>query len=115
MTNKFLPWLVAAALGVAATAAQADTLADVKAKGFLQCGANTGLLGFGSPDDKGEWKGFDVDFCRAIAVAIFNDPTKVKFTPLTAKERFSPRCSRARSTSSSATPPGRCRATARWA
>ncbi len=88
MTNKFLPWLVAAALGVAATAAQADTLADVKAKGFLQCGANTGLLGFGSPDDKGEWKGFDVDFCRAIAVAIFNDPTKVKFTPLTAKERF---------------------------
>ena len=88
MTNKFLPWLVAAALGVGATAAQADTLDDVKAKGFLQCGANTGLLGFGSPDDKGEWKGFDVDFCRAIAVAVFNDPTKVKFTPLTAKERF---------------------------
>jgi len=88
MANKFLPWLVAAAIGVGATAAQADTLADVKAKGFLQCGANTGLLGFGSPDDKGEWKGFDVDFCRAIAVAIFNDPTKVKFTPLTAKERF---------------------------
>jgi general L-amino acid transport system substrate-binding protein len=88
MKTSILPWLVAAALGVAATAAQADTLADVKAKGFLQCGANTGLLGFGSPDDKGEWKGFDVDFCRAIAVAIFNDPTKVKFTPLTAKERF---------------------------
>jgi general L-amino acid transport system substrate-binding protein len=88
MTNKFLPWLVAAAVGVGATAAHADTLADVKAKGFLQCGANTGLLGFGSPDDKGDWKGFDVDFCRAIAVAVFNDPTKVKFTPLTAKERF---------------------------
>jgi general L-amino acid transport system substrate-binding protein len=88
MKTNILPWLVAAALGVAATAAQADTLDDVKAKGFLQCGANTGLLGFGSPDDKGEWKGFDVDFCRAIAVAIFNDPTKVKFTPLTAKERF---------------------------
>jgi general L-amino acid transport system substrate-binding protein len=88
MANKILPWLVAAAVGVGATAAQADTLADVKAKGFLQCGANTGLLGFGAPDDKGEWKGFDVDFCRAIAVAIFNDPTKVKFTPLTAKERF---------------------------
>jgi general L-amino acid transport system substrate-binding protein len=88
MTKKILPWLVAAALGAGAMAAQADTLDDVKAKGFLQCGANTGLLGFGSPDDKGEWKGFDVDFCRAIAVAIFNDPTKVKFTPLTAKERF---------------------------
>ena len=88
MRNKILPLVLGAALGVAATAAHADTLSDVKAKGFLQCGANTGLLGFGSPDDKGEWKGFDIDFCRAIATAVFNDPTKVKFTPLTAKERF---------------------------
>lgn len=88
MRHKILPWMLGAVLGVVATAAHADTLADVKAKGFLQCGANTGLLGFGSPDDKGEWKGFDVDFCRAIATAVFNDPTKVKFTPLTAKERF---------------------------
>lgn len=88
MRNKILPWMLGAVLGVVATAAHADTLADVKAKGFLQCGANTGLLGFGSPDDKGEWKGFDIDFCRAIATAVFNDPTKVKFTPLTAKERF---------------------------
>jgi general L-amino acid transport system substrate-binding protein len=88
MKTKLLPWVIAAALGVAATAASADTLSDVKAKGFLQCGANTGLLGFAAPDDKGEWKGFDVDYCRAIAVAVFGDPTKVKFTPLTAKERF---------------------------
>lgn len=68
--------------------ASAGTLEDVKAKGFLQCGVNTGLTGFASPDDKGEWTGFDVDYCRAVAAAIFGDPTKVKFTPLNAKERF---------------------------
>jgi general L-amino acid transport system substrate-binding protein len=77
-----------AALGLMASAASANTLADVKAKGFLQCGVNTGLAGFAAPDDKGEWKGLDVDFCRAVAAAIFGDGTKVKFTPLTAKERF---------------------------
>ncbi|PRD45942.1 amino acid ABC transporter substrate-bindnig protein [Phyllobacterium phragmitis] len=77
-----------AALAVTATAASAGTLDDVKAKGFLQCGVNTGLPGFASPDDKGDWSGFDVDYCRAVAAAIFGDPTKVKFTPLTAKERF---------------------------
>lgn len=80
--------LGAAALFGAASGASADTLSDVKAKGFLQCGVNTGLLGFASPDDKGEWSGFDVDYCRAVAAAIFGDPTKVKFTPLNAKERF---------------------------
>ena len=57
-------------------------------KGFLQCGVNTGLAGFAAPDDKGEWSGFDVDYCRAIAAAIFGDPTKVNFTPTTAKDRF---------------------------
>ena len=60
----------------------------MKKKGFVQCGVNTGLLGFASTDDKGDWKGFDVDYCRAVATAIFNDPKAVKFTPLTAKERF---------------------------
>ena len=69
--------LGAAALFGAASGASADTLSDVKAKGFLQCGVNTGLLGFASPDDKGEWSGFDVDYCRAVAAAIFGDPTKV--------------------------------------
>ena len=68
--------------------AHATTLDDVKKKGFVQCGVNTGLLGFASTDDKGDWKGFDVDYCRAVATAIFNDPKAVKFTPLTAKERF---------------------------
>ena len=54
----------------------------------MQCGVNTGLLGFASPDDAGNWNGFDVDYCRAVAAAIFNDPKAVKFTPLSAKDRF---------------------------
>ena len=54
----------------------------------MQCGVNTGLAGFGAPNDKGEWAGLDVDFCRAVAAAVFGDATKVKFTPLTAKQRF---------------------------
>ena len=54
----------------------------------MQCGVNTGLAGFSAPDDKGDWTGLDVDFCRAVAAAVFGDGTKVKFTPLSAKERF---------------------------
>jgi general L-amino acid transport system substrate-binding protein len=70
------------------TGAAAGTLDTVKQKGFLACGSNPGLAGFGLPDDKGMWTGFDVEYCRAVAAAIFNDPTKVKFIPLTAKDRF---------------------------
>ena len=77
-----------AAAAVVSTAASAATLDDVKAKGFIQCGVTTGLAGFAAPDDKGVWKGFDVDFCRAMAAAIFGDPMKVKFTPTTGKTRF---------------------------
>jgi general L-amino acid transport system substrate-binding protein len=77
-----------AALGLSSTAASAATLDDVKAKGFVQCGVNTGLPGFAMPDDAGNWTGFDVDYCRAVAAAIFNDTEAVKFTPLSAKERF---------------------------
>ena len=55
---------------------------------MLSCGVSQGLPGFSSPDDKGNWTGLDVDVCRAIAAAIFNDPTKVKFVPLSAKDRF---------------------------
>jgi general L-amino acid transport system substrate-binding protein len=84
--------VIAAALGavvsLGAGAASAQTLNNVKQKGFLQCGANTGLAGFGQPDAQGNWTGLDVDYCRAIAAAIFNDPTKVKFVPLSAKDRF---------------------------
>ncbi|MDQ0504799.1 amino acid ABC transporter substrate-binding protein [Xanthobacter agilis] len=69
-------------------AAHAGTLDDVKTRGALNCGVSQGLPGFSTPNDKNEWSGFDVDFCRAIAAAIFNDPNKVKFTPLSAKDRF---------------------------
>ena len=72
----------------AQSSAQADTLGTVKARGVLNCGANGQLPGFGLPDAQGTWTGFDVDYCHAIAAAVFNDPTKVKFVPLTAKDRF---------------------------
>ncbi len=64
------------------------TLEAVKAKGYLSCGVHHGLPGFASPDDKGNWTGIDVDVCRAIAAAVFGDARKVKFTPLSAKERL---------------------------
>src|SRR5712692_7203795 len=64
------------------------TLKRTKNRDAVLCGVNTGLPGFSSADDKGNWSGFDVDFCRAIAAAIFDDPSKVKFVPLDASERF---------------------------
>jgi general L-amino acid transport system substrate-binding protein len=67
---------------------KASTLDTVKKKGFLQCGVNIGLPGFSAPDDQGHWAGLDVDVCRAVAAAVFADADKVKYTPLTAKERF---------------------------
>ncbi|HUL94721.1 MAG TPA: amino acid ABC transporter substrate-binding protein [Usitatibacter sp.] len=79
----------ALALCIAASSVQAGATFDaVKKKGFVQCGVNTGLAGFSVADEKGVWKGIDVDVCRAIAAAVFGDATKVKYTPLTAKERF---------------------------
>jgi general L-amino acid transport system substrate-binding protein len=80
--------ICAAGLGFAASSADAQTLTMVKTRGALNCGSNTGLAGFGLPDAQGNWTGLDIDFCRAIAAAIFDDPTKVKFVPLTAKDRF---------------------------
>ncbi len=73
---------------LSSTAVMAGTLDDVKAKGYIQAGVNGDLFGFGKPDEKGEWKGLDVDTARAVAAAVFGDATKVKFTPLTAKTRF---------------------------
>ncbi|SJZ50263.1 amino acid ABC transporter substrate-binding protein [Consotaella salsifontis] len=73
---------------VAAGAASAATLDDVKSRGTLKCGVNTGLPGFASQNDKGEWQGLDVDYCKAIAAAIFGDPSKVQYTPLSAVQRF---------------------------
>lgn len=77
------------AFAVAAGTAHAGATFDaVKKKGFVQCGVNNGLAGFSVADEKGVWKGIDVDVCRAVAAAVFGDATKVKYTPLTAKERF---------------------------
>src|SRR5262249_44146236 len=64
------------------------TLGTIKSRGVINCGVSTGVPGFSNPDDKGNWSGIDVDFCRAVAVAVFNDPAKVSFKALTAKERF---------------------------
>ncbi|MBX9468308.1 MAG: amino acid ABC transporter substrate-binding protein [Rhizobium rhizophilum] len=89
MNNKFLSAAIGAAvLGFGASAASAAVLDDVKAKGFVQCGVNTGLAGFASPDAAGNWTGFDVDYCKAVAAAVFGDATKVKYTPTTAQSRF---------------------------
>lgn len=74
--------------GMAAGVASAATLDDVKARGSLNCGVTTGLVGFASPDANGVWTGFDVGVCRAVAAAIFNDPTAVEFVPTTGKTRF---------------------------
>ncbi|MEZ5811063.1 MAG: amino acid ABC transporter substrate-binding protein [Rhizobiaceae bacterium] len=76
------------AMALAASTASAATLDDVKGKDSVQCGVSQGLPGFSNPDSDGNWSGIDVDFCRAMAAAIFGDATKVKYTPLSAKERF---------------------------
>ena len=80
--------IVALVVAVAAQGASAQTLNAIKDRGMLICGANGTLAGFGLPDPQGKWTGLDVDFCRAIAAAVLNDPDKVKFVPLSAKDRF---------------------------
>ncbi|MCE2441179.1 MAG: amino acid ABC transporter substrate-binding protein [Candidatus Latescibacteria bacterium] len=67
---------------------QAGTLDDVRARGHLQCGINTGLAGFAFTDDQGNWRGFDVALCEGVAAAVFGDASKVKYTNLTGKTRF---------------------------
>ena len=87
---QFLKTLGVTAVFVASAGlAQAgETLDAVKAKGFVQCGVSQGLPGFSNPDDQGNWTGLDVDFCRAMAAAVLGDAKAVKFTPLSAKVRF---------------------------
>lgn len=88
MKTKFT--LASAILAAAAitTNVNASTLADVKAKGHVDCGVSTGLAGFSQKDEKGNWSGLDVDVCRGVAAAVLGDASKVKYKPLTAKERF---------------------------
>jgi general L-amino acid transport system substrate-binding protein len=88
MKRVSLVLTLAVAAGLSAQAASAQTLKAVKDRGQLSCGVSQGLPGFSTPDDKGNWTGLDVDICRAIAAAIFNDATKIKFVPLSAKDRF---------------------------
>jgi general L-amino acid transport system substrate-binding protein len=88
MKRVSLVLTLAAAVGLSTQMAQAQTLKTVTDRGMVSCGVSQGLPGFSSPDDKGNWTGIDVDVCRALAAAIFNDPTKVKFVPLSAKDRF---------------------------
>ncbi len=75
-------------LFLAGSAAAQSTLDSVRSRGFVQCGVNTGLAGFSQPDSKGVWRGIDVDVCRAVAAAVFGDANKVRYTPLTAQQRF---------------------------
>ncbi len=80
--------LSVAALALATTVSTADTLDSIKSKGTLSCGVSTGIAGFSATDSNGQWKGLDVDMCKAVASAVFGDASKVKYVPLTAKERF---------------------------
>jgi general L-amino acid transport system substrate-binding protein len=88
MKRASLVLTLALAAGFSTQAATAQTLKTVKDRGMLSCGVSQGLPGFSSPDDKGNWTGLDVDICRALAAAIFNDAAKIKFVPLSAKDRF---------------------------
>ena len=78
----------APAPAVAAVTGPAATLDAIRARGTLICGVNTGLAGFAQPDSQGNWRGFDVDYCRALAAAIFGDPARVRYVPTTAQVRF---------------------------
>jgi general L-amino acid transport system substrate-binding protein len=80
--------VLVAALAITYELYDTRTLKRTVRRGEVLCGVNKGLPGFSIPDDKGNWTGFDVDFCRAVAAAIFDDPTKARFIPLDANERF---------------------------
>jgi general L-amino acid transport system substrate-binding protein len=116
---KFIGFAAAAACLVAAPSvaqqlAPSPTLDAVKARGHIECGVHLGLPGFSFANDKGEWTGLDVDYCKSLAAAVLGDASKVKFTPTSVQQRW-PCCSRARSTCWRATPPSPSRATPRSA
>lgn len=80
--------LAAIPLMITSLPAAADTVDDIRDRGYIQCGVSQGLPGFSQPDDVGNWEGLDVEFCRAVAAAILGDASKFRITPLSAKERF---------------------------
>jgi general L-amino acid transport system substrate-binding protein len=89
MKHKLLSITAAlSAIAIFSFSANAGTLENVKKKGVLTCGVSTGLAGFSNPDKNKKWAGLDSDFCKAVAAAVLGDANKVKFVPLTAKERF---------------------------
>ncbi len=85
LLTLLMPLVLAA---VAAAPAHSQTLKTIKDRGNLICGVSQGIIGFSAPSADGKWSGFDVDFCRALAAAIFNDTSKVKYVPLSASDRF---------------------------
>ncbi|MER5173296.1 amino acid ABC transporter substrate-binding protein [Thioclava sp. GXIMD2076] len=86
--NKLALLGAVAATGLTAAAAQAATLDDVKARGTLNCGVNSGLVGFATPDANGNWTGFDVAICKAVAAAVLGDASKVNYVPVSSQNRF---------------------------
>ena len=87
--NTFKMWILGLVASIVMMpAAFAGTLDTVKSQGFFKCGVSQGVPGFSNPDENGNWSGIDVDVCRAVSAAVFGDPDKVKYVPLTAKERF---------------------------
>ena len=86
--SLFMTLLLTLGVSSAIAGSHGSTLDIVKERGFLKCGSNTGLAGFGLPNDAGVWEGIDVDVCRAVAAAIFGDASKVEYVPLTTKTRF---------------------------
>ena len=78
-------WLV---MTIGAAFAQSPTVEAIKDRNFLRCGVSVNLRGFSEPLDDGSWVGFDVDFCRAVSSAIFDDPDRVEYVPLTGSQRF---------------------------
>ncbi len=88
MAGALVLAMTAAIAGSLANPATAQTLKAVKDRGTLVCGVSLGIVGFSIADEKGQWSGFDVDFCRAVAAAVLKDPSKVRYVPLSAAERF---------------------------
>ncbi len=76
------------AMGMTGAAQAGPTLDAIRARGSILCGVNQGVAGFSAPDSRGEYRGLDADFCRALAAAMFGDPTKVRFVPTSSQNRF---------------------------
>jgi general L-amino acid transport system substrate-binding protein len=79
---------ISTATPTSAAVADSPTLAAIKRRGRLNCGVHQGLVGFAYTDNRGQWRGFDVDFCRATAAAVLGDANAVRFVPLSASDRF---------------------------